>query len=211
MVFQPRGPHVEIAGSSRCSAPDPGYTLVSGGPPLDNIIVIGGQSVGRGERLERVGGTLSVRACLSRMFIDGTPNNDDDLGNARVMLKNCDAVEGFVVALCHDPEELELVAIDVGDDAGDAEFAAVEISEVGGTLGEIFDVEPPFDGQTLAAGTNNIAIYDYDRVRPSDTAGPRSTSDPRARAPAPSSRRHRSARGRRAHRTASSASRARPC
>ena len=111
-----------------CSPEVDCYTLVSGGPPLDNIIVIGGQWIGRGERLETVGGTLSVRECLSRMFIGGSPNDAVNNGEARVMLRNCEAVEGFVVALCHDPEELELATIDVGDDAVDAEFAAVEIS-----------------------------------------------------------------------------------
>jgi hypothetical protein len=143
-----------------------GHALVDGGPALDNILVIGGQSIGRGEGLETINGTLSVLDCVSEMSIGGSPSNDTNGGAARVMLRNCADVEGYVVALCHDPADLTLESIAVGDaaNAAGAEFSASEIFDGGGTLGVILDVEPPFDGQVLAPGTNNIAIYTYSAI-----------------------------------------------
>lgn len=143
-----------------------GHALVDGGPALDNIIVIGGQSIGRGEGLATIDGTLSVVDCVSAMFIDGTPSNDTNGGAARVMLANCSDVEGYVVALCHNPADLTLESISVGDEANavGAEFSAAEVFDGGGTLGVILDVEPPFDGQVLAPGAHNIAIYTYSAI-----------------------------------------------
>lgn len=153
---------------------DGAYATVDGGPLLDNIVVVGGLSIGAGEGLGLIGGEVTTVSCLPRLYIGGAPGNaTEETGSANVMLENCVPVEGYVTALCHDGAILALVDIAPGAAAvaNGYEFSAADIDPAaGGTLAVIMDVDPPFDGQTLPVGVNQVAVYTYEVL--DDTPGP---------------------------------------
>ena len=139
------------------------YATVDGGPLLDNIVVVGGLSIGAGEGLELIPGEITTVSCLPRLYVGSAANNGDPTGIASIMLENCVDVEGYVTAVCHDSSVLTLQSIDVGSAATavGAEFSQADIAGDGGTLGVILDVEAPFDGQVISPGTNQVARYVY--------------------------------------------------
>ena len=146
---------------------DDTHARVDGGPNLDNIIVIAGLSSGIGDGLDVTPASLGIVDCIPRFFIGQpggeNPGDANTDGDVRVMMENCEAVEGYVVALCHDSNALTLNSISVGDAANavGAEFSASEILTDGGWLAVILDNENPFEGQVIAPGVNNVAIFNY--------------------------------------------------
>jgi hypothetical protein len=90
--------------------------------------------------------------------------------DVRVLLTTSDPVEGFTVALRHDPEIVRLEAIGIeGTVAEDnqAEFVAVELPPApgtagGGTVSVIMDLHPPFLGNSIPPGDEQpIAVFRY--------------------------------------------------
>ena len=129
-------------------------------PPLDNIIVQGGLSIGAGEGLGLNGGTLSLLEPPPATMIveNGSAPADGNgtTGDARILLDNSlGGVQGFVVAVTHDPAGITLESISLGDAtlAAGAEFEITNVYADGGTLGVVMDFNSPFDGQTIATGT----------------------------------------------------------
>lgn len=157
---------------------DGAYATVDPGPALDNIIVVGGTSVGGDpngsgdprEGLQFTNGQVRCTPTPPKFFIEdgindvSQPPGDDACGDAKVLMRNQGEVEGYVIALCHNPADLTLMDIAVGADAANAgvEFMAPEIFANGGTLGVVLDFNSPFTGQTIPVGAaNEIAVYSY--------------------------------------------------
>jgi len=138
-------------------------------PPLDNIIVQGGLSIGAGDGLGLSGGTLSLLEPPPATMIveDGSAPADGfgTTGDARILLDNSlGGVQGFVVAVTHDSAGITLEAISLGEAtlSTGAEFEITNIYTEGGTLGVVMDFNAPFDGQTIPIGTGtHIATYTY--------------------------------------------------
>ncbi len=136
------------------------YASVAGGALLANLVVQDGQGIGVNEGLVVTNGSVECTQASTRFSIDSSVEEE-----ARVLLDSGVPIEGFVVALCHDPSALQLRNIVLGDVVSvlNPEFTSIELDSGGGVVATIFDVEPPFDGQTLAPGTDrHIASYVYD-------------------------------------------------
>jgi len=144
---------------------DAAYATVNGGPLLDNLVVVGGLSIGAQEGLRLTNGSFECVTIVNKYRIaSGAGNVGGRCGSARVLMDNKAAVEGYVVALCHDSAALDLTSIDVGQAAVDqgADFSATDLSASGGTLGVVIDLLAPFTNNTIPAGEgNHIATYNY--------------------------------------------------
>ena len=155
--------------------PDP-YTTplqfqdgVFNSPPLDNLIVQGGLSVGAAEGLVLNDGTVSVSAPPpdSLRVEDSSALADElSIGEARVLLSNSSGpVQGFVVAIAHGTDELTLQEITLEGTLTEEIGAEFEVSNLyadGGTIGVVLDFTPPFDGQVIPTGADHhIATYSY--------------------------------------------------
>jgi len=85
--------------------------------------------------------------------------------NVRVLMTSPDPVEGFLVALRHDPVLLDLDSITVEGtvtESSGADFVSTELVENGGTIGVILDIQAPFEGNEIPPGVDMpIAIYRY--------------------------------------------------
>ena len=145
------------------------YATVADGEKLENLVVVGGLSITAAEGLILTNGNFECVEQSTTFFI-GTPDggnptaDSNGCGNASVMLLNPGPVEGYVVALCHDPAVLTVEDIQVGDAATGvgAEFTSVDILSNGGTIGVVLDFAQPFEGQTITPGdSNEIAVYRY--------------------------------------------------
>ncbi|HIA26663.1 MAG TPA: hypothetical protein EYN79_00850 [Planctomycetes bacterium] len=139
-------------------------------PPLDNILVQGGLSVGVGEGLDLNGGTMTVFPVPPNdLAIESTSADADgegDTGDARILMSNqSGAVQGFVLAITHDGTSITLESISIEGtitQATGAEFTIPQLFPGGGTLGIVLDFNAPFDGQTIATGDNqHIASFRY--------------------------------------------------
>ena len=141
------------------------FATVSGGPLLDNIVVVGGLSVGKTEGLVLTNGSINCLEGFNRYTIaPGATNDSGKCGDAKVLLDNLGPVEGYVVSLCHDPAKLTLDSIAVGAaaTAQAADFSASEVFPAGGTLGVVIDLVAPFTNNTIPVGEgNHIATYHY--------------------------------------------------
>lgn len=135
------------------------FPAAAGGPVLDNVIVVGGLSIGAGEGLGLNNGSVRCVSAPDRFFIqDGGAE-----GVARVMMNNNSEVEGFVTVVCHD-EGLTLTGIQLGADAVQADFTAFEIEpDVGGAFGVVIDLfDPMASPPNIQPGQNrHIATYSY--------------------------------------------------
>ena len=138
-------------------------------PPLDNILVQSGLSVGAADGLGLNGGTLTLLVPPpASMYVEDTSAPADGFettGDARILIDNSlGPVQGYVTAMTHDPTVITLEAISLGaaaETAG-AEFVVTNLYENGGTLGIVIDFTPPFDGQTIPLGDGqHIASYTY--------------------------------------------------
>ena len=149
-----------------------GFTFVDGAlnnPPLDNIIVQGGQSIGGGQGL----GLNDAPAALTitapppaTLTIESASFPSDQGGCVRILLDNdVGATQGFVLSISHDDTVLTLTDINIdGTDTAlqSPEFEATNILANGGTIGVVFDFVAPFDGQAIPAGQNiHLANYCY--------------------------------------------------
>ena len=138
-------------------------------PPLDNIIVQGGLSVGANDGLLLIDGTVTISPPPpdSLRIEDGSVLADGmSVGDARVLLSNSSGpVQGFVIAIAHGGVELtlqEITLVGTLTEAVGNEFEVTNLYADGGTMGVVLDFQPPFEGQTIPTGTDNhIATYRY--------------------------------------------------
>lgn len=140
------------------------YATVDGGPLLENIVVVGGLSIGQVEGLVLTNGSFECGPTPNRFYIDPAAGNKQPGGVARVLMDNRDPVEGYVVALCQDPAKLTLTGVAMGQAAMDqgADFQASDVFANGGTLGVVIDLVEPFSNNTIPAGEGrHIASYAY--------------------------------------------------
>jgi hypothetical protein len=152
------------------------HPAAAGGPLLDNIIVVGGLSVDKTGGLILTKGHFDCLLGVNTFRIDSAnaSNTSDRCGDAKVLMENISPVEGYVVALCHDPAVLTLDSIAVGAaaTAQAADFSASDIFPNGGTLGVVMDLTAPFTNNTIPVGdANHIASYRYCCNSP-PTSGP---------------------------------------
>lgn len=136
------------------------YATVSGGPVLENIVVVGGLSIGTVEGLGLVSGKVQCLGLIDRFYIDSATANSTT-GRARVLMENRGAVEGYVVAL-QNAAGITLTGIDVGAAAAASDFSDADLFADGGTIGVVMDLVAPYTNETIPAGTGNeIAVYKY--------------------------------------------------
>ncbi|MGE4619072.1 MAG: hypothetical protein AAEJ04_04605 [Planctomycetota bacterium] len=143
-------------------------------PPLSNVIVQGGLSIGVDQGLELEDGTLTLFAGEPvTMFVENGSAPADGAGSVgvcRILLDNdlgTGGVQGFVSAVSHDSTALTLEEIAMGEatEAAGAEFAVANIYENGGTYGVVLDFQAPFDGQVIPEGTGiHLASFGYSCV-----------------------------------------------
>jgi hypothetical protein len=148
------------------------FTFIDGvlnSPPLSNVLVIGGLSIGAGQGLALNGGTLDIGPIPpGTLTIEDTSIPSNGCGPVRILLDNESAVQGFVLAVAHDGGALTLSSINVAGtatSAAGAEFVVPNTSPAGGTggtLGVVLDFDAPFGGQTIAPGVGqHIANFVY--------------------------------------------------
>jgi len=144
------------------------YPAASGGPLLENIVVVGGLSIGETEGLTLTDGRVECLVGFNRFYIAPGATNTGGPGGAcgpaRVLMENRGPVEGYVVSLCHDPADLTLQSVDVGAaaTAAAADFVDAEVFPTGGTLGVVIDLVAPFTNNTIPVGdAHHIATYNY--------------------------------------------------
>lgn len=139
-------------------------------PPLNNIIVQGGLSIGAADpAFDLNNGQLTITPPPpDAMTVTGASIAAGGQGTAQVRLSNQSGdVQGFVTAISH-PAGLILDDINLSGtvtDAVGAEFVVDNILAGGGTLGVVLDFNSPFDGQVIPMGMNqHIANYVYSAV-----------------------------------------------
>ncbi len=147
------------------------FTLVDNvlnSPPLSNIVVIGGLSVGDGGGLTLDDGVYTLLVAPdSELHIVGGAIDQGGSTCAQVTMTNSGEVQGFVLAIAHDAG-LNLIDINIDGTATfavGAEFVVPNNLGTGGTLGVVLDFSPPFDGQTIPIGADqHIANFCYSCV-----------------------------------------------
>lgn len=170
--FRCIGPRPEEEVSTDLVFRDGRYGTTAPGLALDNLITVGGQTISRAEGLVLAGGRLScppVAAGSLRVRDTVLPPGGAPPGRlcapVDVLLDTFAPVQGFVLAIAHDPAVLRLTGITIdgtASEASGADFAQENILENGGTLGVVLDLEPPFRGNTIPIGLNQvIARYTY--------------------------------------------------
>jgi hypothetical protein len=156
---------------------DDKYAMVGDSPTLTNLVVFDGFSLGVGEGLALEAGSFECSgepAPPGELRVENGENDPlsgGDLlcGDARVLMTNNEAVDGYVIALCHDPDTLSLSGIQAGAAAIDngADFVQEEILNEGGTLGVVLDLVAPFEGNLIPPGSDqHVATYTYCCVNP---------------------------------------------
>jgi hypothetical protein len=140
---------------------------VLGSPKLSNLIVLAGTSIGVGEGLQLNHGSFTPECDTQRLIVETTALPTGVMeGAIRILVENTQPVEGFVVAVGHDPNLATLQEINISGTATEqagAEFVHDNLYPDGGTLGVILDFDAPFDGQTLAANgqEHHVANFVY--------------------------------------------------
>ena len=138
-------------------------------PPMSNILVQGGISIGVNEGLDLVDAPAALTILPpppATLTIEGTSSGQESEGCTRILLDNSGGgVQGFVLSIAHDDSLLNLLGIDISgtvtDDVG-AEFVAINIEDNGGTIGVVLDFTPPFDGHEIDPGEGqHIANFCY--------------------------------------------------
>ncbi len=138
-------------------------------PPLDNILVQNGLSVGAGDGLALNSGTLTLLepppASLRVENGSAPADGSGATGDTRILMDNSlGGVQGFVTAVTHDPAVITLESISLGEatTSAGAEFHLANFYAEGGTLGVVLDFETPFEAQTIPMGAGlHIATYSY--------------------------------------------------
>jgi hypothetical protein len=149
-----------------------GFNFVNGvlnNPPLDNILVQMGLSVGAPQGLIENSNPNAMTIGPpppASLTVESASVASDSQACARIILDNdAGATQGFVTSVSHDSTALDLEAITLtgtATAAAGAEFVASNILASGGTLGVVLDFVAPFLGQTIPAGQDlHIANYCY--------------------------------------------------
>ena len=164
------------AGSSAVTFVDNKYASAEGSPLLENVVVVGGLSISKDEGLTLTNGRFECVTVEDRFHIAPGAGSGSGpggrCGTARVLMDNSRPVEGYVVALCHDPAKLDLDSIDAGAaaTAAAADFTDAEVLAAGGTLGVVIDLVAPFTNNTIQVGeAHHIASFNYCCVGPALT------------------------------------------
>lgn len=152
-------------------------------PPLDNILVQGGVSLGAQVLALNAGSvTLDVLPAGVNEFAitDATASQNAPTACAEVTMTNSDAAEGFVLSIAHEAGVTlqDINVMGTVTDANGAELVAADIfnAQGGGTLGVVMDFVAPFTGQTIPAGSNqHIANFCYTCDTPPVTPAPATT------------------------------------
>ena len=151
---------------------DGAHASIEGGVALDNIFVTEGLSYRLDEGLTALGADIACRGIedvepgeVVFRIEDATTDPISGCAIVDVLMTNPGVeVEGYELAIAH-PEGVSLQTISVDNTAAEAagaEFAIVDISSEGGTLGVIIDVAEPFDGNVIPPGENQaIARFTY--------------------------------------------------
>jgi hypothetical protein len=150
---------------------DDRHAATDGGPELENVLAVRGISVGVDDGLVLGSRELICGATRDRFEIESATIEVSECGGsivsgegrAHVLLDNALDVQGFVTSICHDPAALELVTVDIGRDATQADFSNLEIAENGAALAVIIDlVDPTPEPLDIPAGSNrHVASYVY--------------------------------------------------
>jgi len=137
-------------GTSSIDFVDGTHASVDGGPALDNIIVVGGLSIGTSDGLVLNSGELRCIPPPDEITVwpgDNDPRNESRCGTVDVTITNNSPVEGFVVAVCYDNTIGPVLdSIGVSGAAAGADFAEFEV-DIGGTgftAGVVIDLLEPF-------------------------------------------------------------------
>ena len=138
-------------------------------PPLDNLIVQGGLSIGVADGLQLIDGTVTLTPPPPdnlRVGNASVPADGSSSANVPILLSNSTgSVQGFVIAIAHGSEELTLEEITIAGTITESigsEFEVANLYADGGTLGVVLDFMPPFDGQVIPVGNDQqIATYRY--------------------------------------------------
>jgi hypothetical protein len=138
-------------------------------PPMSNILVQGGLSIGVNEGLDLVDAPAALTILPpppATLTIEGTSSGQQSVGCTRILLDNSGGgVQGFVLSIAHDDSLLNLLGVDISgtvtDDVG-AEFVVINIEGNGGTIAVVLDFTPPFDGHEIDPGEGqHIANFCY--------------------------------------------------
>ncbi len=142
-------------------------------PPLDNLIVQGGLAIAAPALgLDDTGAELTIIApppdSLTIENTSGSSQTGVDTCVPITLNNQSGAVQGFVLAIQHDPAVITLEDINLNGTVSQtvgAEFQATETLANGGTLGVVLDFTSPFNGQTIPVGAaNHIANFCYSCV-----------------------------------------------
>ena len=133
-------------------------------PPLDNILVQSGFSLGIGPDLTSDSGSLLLLpGAPDELFLADATVPAEGTAAVEVLLSNeTGDVQAFVLSVEHEAgvsvESIDIAGT-VTDDVG-AEFVVATLEANGGTLAVVLDLDEPLDGQTIAVGVEqHIANY----------------------------------------------------
>jgi hypothetical protein len=160
-------------GSSAITFVDDKYASAEGSPLLENVVVVGGLSISEEDGLGLTDGRFECVTVQDRFHIAPGAGSGSGpggrCGTARVLMDNSRPVEGYVVAICHDPAKLDLDTVTAGAAAttAAADFTQADVFATGGSLGVVIDLVAPFTNNTIPVGEgNHIASFNYCCVGP---------------------------------------------
>lgn len=137
-----------------------------GSPPVFNTLTMDGQVAGTPEGLVLLDGAITVLPPpTNRLAIDSASAVQGDQVRVPILVSNpAGPLEGFAIAVAHDVAGLDLQSISLDDTVTAAvgpEFVDAQIEPFGsgGTLVVVFDFSPPFFGQTLPVGVDQVVAY----------------------------------------------------
>ncbi|MEM7232778.1 MAG: hypothetical protein AAF517_11410, partial [Planctomycetota bacterium] len=136
------------------------HAFADGGPLVENLVTVGGETISSGEGLTLAGATV---ACVVRpTSFELRPQGGESCEDVQVVMTNNQAVEGFVVALCHE-SDAELQDVLPGSAASEADFVTKEIEAGGGAIGVVIDLADPLPmPPNIDPGENqHIATFEY--------------------------------------------------
>ena len=139
-------------------------------PPLSNMIVVDGLSIYESDGLVLNDGKVKVLGtCDTVRILPGIGEEGDTIVPVVVEVDNQQAVEGYVLCVEHEVNpDLSLASITTADtDAEDVdiEFEVTKLYPDGGTIGVVFDFDPPYDGQILEIGDqHSLAVFNYEHT-----------------------------------------------
>ena len=169
LQFTALGPPGETPEDVALLFQDGKYATVDGGPLLDNIIVVGGLSIGQTEGLVLTNGSVRLLPPPPGEFkIQSISAYYGAEAKVPVLLSVDAPVQGFVTAI-QNGAGITLTGIDIGPAALAADFVQPELFATGGTLGVVMDLYAPFPGTTIPAGANRVIAY-YKYATPAITS-----------------------------------------